>query len=45
MKWDILGLLVKHGADPDVPDGRGRTVRQIASRKRDKRYLLIFTQR
>jgi hypothetical protein len=32
-------LLLKHGANPDLPGRNGRTVRQIASRKRDKRYI------
>jgi hypothetical protein len=32
-------LLLKHGANPDLPGKDGRTVRDIASRKRDKRYI------
>lgn len=32
-------LLLKHGANPDRPGKNGRTVREIASRKRDKRYI------
>lgn len=41
---EIFRMLVLAGADPDVPgaslEGKpGRTVREIASRKRDKRYL------
>lgn len=36
---EVFRLLLKHGANPDVPGKDGRTVRQIASRKRDKRYL------
>jgi lysophospholipase L1-like esterase len=35
---DVFKLLLKHGADPDVPGKDGRTVRQIASRKKDTRY-------
>jgi hypothetical protein len=35
---EVFTLLVKHGANPDVPGKDGRTVREIASRKRDKRY-------
>lgn len=31
-------LLLKHGANPDVAGRDGRTVREIASRKRDKKY-------
>jgi hypothetical protein len=36
---DVFKLLLKHGANPDVPGKDGRTVRDIASRKRDKRYI------
>ncbi len=36
---DVFKLLLTHGADPDVPRKDGRTVREIASRKRDKRYI------
>lgn len=36
---DVFKLLVKHGADPDVPGKDGRTVREIASRKKDKRFV------
>jgi ankyrin repeat protein len=36
---EIVKLLLKHGANPDVPGRDGRTVRQIAARKRDKRYI------
>ena len=32
-------LLLRHGANPDVPGQDGRSVRAIASRKRDKRYI------
>ena len=35
----VFKLLLKHGADPDVPGKDGRTVREIASRKKDKRYF------
>lgn len=41
---EIFRLLLLAGADPDVPGARaggkpGRTVREVAARKRDKRYL------
>lgn len=36
---EIFKLLLKDGANPDVPGRDGRTVREIASRKRDKRYF------
>lgn len=36
---EVFKLLLKYGADPDVPGKDGRTVREIASRKRDKRYF------
>jgi hypothetical protein len=35
----VLKLLIKHGADPDQPNKKGRSVRDIASRKKDKRYF------
>jgi len=35
----VFKLLLKYGADPDVPGKDGKTVREIASRKRDKRYF------
>ena len=35
----VFTLLLDHGANPDVPGKDGRTVREIASRKRDTRYL------
>jgi ankyrin repeat protein len=35
---EIFKLLLKHGANPDVPGKDGRTVREIAARKRDTRY-------
>jgi ankyrin repeat protein len=35
---DVFRLLLKHGADPDRPGKDGRTVRDVASRKRDQRY-------
>jgi ankyrin repeat protein len=34
----VFKLLLQHGADPDVPGKDGRTAREIASRKKDKRY-------
>jgi hypothetical protein len=36
---DVFTLLLEFGADPDVPGKDGRTVRDIASRKKDKRYI------
>jgi hypothetical protein len=30
---------VRHGANPEVPGKDGRTVREIAAKKRDKRYF------
>jgi hypothetical protein len=36
---EVFTLLLEHGADPDAPGRGGRTVREIASRKKDKRYL------
>jgi ankyrin repeat protein len=36
---EVFKLLLRHGANPDVPGKDGRTVRNIAVRKRDKRYL------
>lgn len=36
---EILKLLLKYGANPDVAGRDGRTVREIASRKRDKKYF------
>jgi hypothetical protein len=35
----VLKLLIKHGADPDQPNKKGRSVRDIASRKKDKVYF------
>lgn len=35
----LLRWLVAHGASPDIADHRGVTARQMASRKRDKRWL------
>jgi Ankyrin repeats (3 copies) len=35
----VFKLLLAHGADPDIPGKGGRTVRQIASRKKDQRYF------
>jgi hypothetical protein len=36
---DVFKLLLRHGANPDVPGQDGRTAREIAGRKRDRRYL------
>ena len=35
---EVFRLLLKHGANPDIPGKDGRTVREIAARKRDRRY-------
>ena len=35
---EIFKLLLTHGANPDVPGKDGRSVREIARRKRDKKY-------
>lgn len=37
--FDVFKVLLQHGANPDLPGKDGRTVRAIASRKRDKRYI------
>ena len=39
-EYDVkaFSLLLQYGADPDAPGRDGRTVREIASRKRDQRY-------
>lgn len=36
---DVFKLLLKHGADPDLPGKDDRTVREIAAKKKDKRYI------
>ncbi len=41
---NVFTLLLRHGASPDVPGQDGRTVRQIASRKRDKRYFAALAR-
>ena len=35
----VFRALLAHGADPDARGKDGRTVREVAARKRDKRYL------
>lgn len=40
---EVFKLLLRHGANPDVPGKDGRTVREIAARKRDKRYLTALS--
>lgn len=35
----VFKLLLQHGANPDAPGKAGRTVREIAARKRDKRFV------
>ena len=37
--FEAFTMLLKYGAAPDVPGKDGRTVREIASRKRDKHWL------
>jgi hypothetical protein len=37
--FDAFKILVQHGANPDVPGKDRRTVREIASKKWDERYL------
>jgi hypothetical protein len=39
----VFRLLLKHGADPDLRGKTGRTVRDIAARKKDKRYIDVIT--
>ncbi len=41
---DIFKLLLNYGADPDNPSKDGRTVREIASRKKDKRYCKALAE-
>ena len=41
----VFRLLLKHGADPDLPGKTGRSVRDIAARKKDKRYIDVIPQR
>jgi hypothetical protein len=41
---NVFTLLLRHGASPDVPGQDSRTVRQIASRKRDKRYFAALAR-
>ena len=36
---NVFALLLQHDADPDVPGKHGRTAREIAARKKDKRYF------
>jgi hypothetical protein len=43
--YDVFTLLVKNGANPDVEGKDGRTVREIAARKRDKRYAAVLPPR
>ena len=35
----LLRWLVEHGASPEIADDEGTTARQLASRKRDKRWF------
>lgn len=35
----VFKLLLQYGADPDLPGKNGRTVREIAARKKDQRYF------
>jgi hypothetical protein len=41
----VFTLLLEHGANPDLPGKDGRTVRDIAARKRDRRYNDLLTGR
>ena len=41
----VFSLLLDYGANPDVPGRDGRTVRDIASRKRDRKYLYAIERR
>ncbi|HET9368933.1 MAG TPA: ankyrin repeat domain-containing protein [Vicinamibacterales bacterium] len=41
----VFSMLLDYGANPDVPGREGRTVRDIASRKRDKTYLYAVERR
>jgi ankyrin repeat protein len=36
---DVFKLLLKHGANPDIRGKEGRSVREIARRKKDQRYF------
>jgi Ankyrin repeat len=38
----IFRMLLKNGADPDVAGSDGRTAREIAMRKKDKRYSALL---
>ena len=38
----VFKLLLRHGANPDLNGKDGRTVREIASCKRDKRYINVI---
>lgn len=40
----VFRLLLKHGADPDRPGKSGRSVREIAARKKDKRYFEVLSR-
>jgi hypothetical protein len=39
---EVFTLLLEHGANPDIPGKDARTVREIASRKRDRRYADVL---
>jgi ankyrin repeat protein len=41
----VFTLLLAHGANPDRPGKGGRTVREIAARKKDKRYFDALRRR
>jgi hypothetical protein len=41
---EVFTLLLKHRADPDARGTDGRSVREVAARKRDRRYLAALTQ-
>jgi Ankyrin repeats (3 copies) len=41
--FDVFTLLVTHGASPDMPGKDARTVRDIAARKKDRRFAQALT--
>jgi len=41
----VFSLLLDYGANPDVPGREGRSVRAIASKKRDRQFLYAIERR